>query len=328
MAGSRGMIVGMVDGIREGGEVGRYRLEQRLADGGMGSVWVARDRILEREVAVKLLPRLFMTDEAAEQRFRREARAMGRLQHPNVVSIYDVGSADPGSGEEMPFLVMELIKGRSLDRIIKEGPLSSRRAALIAVQVAKALSAAHRAGIVHRDLKPSNIVVSDEGHAKVLDFGLARLVKAGGHASEATLTVPGMVLGSCPYMAPEQALGQHVGAQADIFSFGSVLYEIVTGCRAFTGATPVQVLQAVIKCRYSPLTDCVSGVSTALGAIIERCLEKEPERRYPDAEALVRDLEAFLDAGGVGDPNVPTIETASSSIRAVELFEEGLPPPP
>jgi serine/threonine protein kinase/Tol biopolymer transport system component len=285
----------------------------------MGSVWVARDRILVREVAVKLLPRLFMTDEASEQRFRREARAMGRLQHPNVVSIYDIGSADPGSGEEMPFLVMELIRGRSLDRIIKEGPLSSRRAALIALQVAKALSAAHGAGIVHRDLKPSNIVVSDEGHAKVLDFGLARLVQAGGHSSEVTLTAPGMVLGSCPYMAPEQALGQHVGAQADIFSFGTVLYEIVTGSRAFTGATPVQVLQAVIKCRFSPLNECAPGVSPALGAIIERCLEKEPERRYPDAKALVQDLEAFLGSDGLDDPDVPTVEIGSSSIRAVKL---------
>lgn len=309
----------MVGVIKEGMEVGRYRLERRLATGGMGTVWVARDRTLVREVAVKLLPRLFMTDQAAEQRFQREARAMGRLQHPNVVAIYDIGSADPGSGEEMPYLVMELIRGQGLDQLIKKGPLSAKRAGAISVQVAKALSAAHRAGVVHRDLKPSNIVISDEGHAKVLDFGLARLLQASGHGSEATLTAPGMVLGSCPYMAPEQALGEHVGAQADIFSFGTVLYEMVSGRRAFTGATPVQVLQSVIKCQYPPIETSAPGLSPALAAIIERCLEKDPGRRYPGAEALIRDLETFLRSGIHEDADIPTVEIGSSSIRAVEI---------
>ncbi|MCK5377940.1 MAG: serine/threonine-protein kinase [Acidobacteria bacterium] len=309
----------MVGEIQAGMEVGRYRLERRLATGGMGTVWIARDRLLVREVAVKLLPRLFVTDEAAEQRFQREARAMGRIQHPNVVSIFDIGSADPGSGEEVPYLVMELIRGRSLDQIIKEGPLPARRAVGIAAQVAKALGAAHRAGVVHRDLKPSNIVISDEGHAKVLDFGLARLVQAIGHSSEATLTAPGMVLGSCPYMAPEQALGGHVGAHADIFSFGTVLYEMVTGRRAFTGTTPVQVLQSVIKCQYPSIAEVAVGAPPALAAIIERCLEKDPGRRYPDADSLVHDLEAFLGTSMADDGDIPTVGLGSSSIRAVEI---------
>ncbi len=309
----------MTGEIQSGMEVGRYRLERRLATGGMGTVWIARDRTLVREVAVKLLPRLFVTDEAAEQRFQREARAMGRLQHPNVVAIYDIGSADPGSGEEMPYLVMELIRGRGLDQIIHEGPLPAVRAVEIAVQVAKALGAAHRAGVVHRDLKPSNIVVSDEGHAKVLDFGLARLVQALGHSPEVTLTAPGMVLGSCPYMAPEQAIGGHVGAQADIFSFGTVLYEMVSGRRAFTGSTPIKVLQSVVKCQYPPLSESVPDVSTDLAAIIERCMGKDPGRRYPNAEALVRDLEAFLGSSTPEDGDVPTVELGSSPINAVKL---------
>lgn len=300
-------------------EVGRYRLDRRLATGGMGTVWVARDRILVREVAVKLLPRLLVTDEAAEQRFQREARAMGRLQHPNVVAIYDIGSADPGTGEEMPYLVMELLRGMGLDQLILDGAMPVGRAVGVAIQVGKALSAAHAAGVVHRDLKPSNVVVSQEGHAKVLDFGLARLVQAGGHSSEATLTAPGMVLGSCPYMAPEQAIGNHVGAQADIFSFGAVLYEMVSGRRAFTGSTPIKVLQSVIKCQYPPLDQSAPGVPPALAAIIERCMERDPTRRYPDADALVRDLEAFLGSSEPGDGEVPTIDLGSSSIRAVAL---------
>jgi len=309
----------MVGEIKEGMEVGRYRLERRLATGGMGAVWIARDRLLVREVAVKLLPRLFVTDEAAEQRFQREARAMGRIQHPNVVSVFDIGSADPGSGEEMPYLVMELIRGRSLDQVISEGPLPAKTAVGYAIQVGKALIAAHRVGVVHRDLKPSNIMIADEGYAKVLDFGLARLTQAIGHRSEATLTAPGMVLGSCPYMAPEQAMGGHVGVHADIFSFGTVLYEMVTGRRAFTGSTPVKVLQAVIKCQYPQVAEVASGVSPSLVAIIERCLEKDPGRRYGDADSLVQDLEAFLGTSTDDDGDIPTVEIGSSSIKAVEI---------
>ncbi len=309
----------MTGSIQEGMEVGRYRLERRLATGGMGAVWIARDRLLVREVAVKLLPRLFVTDEAAEQRFQREARAMGRIQHPNVVSIFDIGSADPGTGEEMPYLVMELIRGRSLDQVITEGPLPAKKAVGYAIQVGKALVAAHRVGVVHRDLKPSNIMIADEGYAKVLDFGLARLIQAIGHSSEATLTAPGMVLGSCPYMAPEQALGGHVGAHADIFSFGTVLYEMVTGRRAFTGSTPVQVLQAVIKCQYSSIAEVAAGIPSSLVAIIERCLEKDPGRRYADADSLVQDLEAFLGTSITDEGDIPTVEIGSSSIKAVEI---------
>ena len=280
----------MVVELEEGMLAGRYRLARRIAKGGMGEVWAARDETLDREVAIKVLPRLLVTDPSAERRFEREARAMGRLQHPNVVSVYDVGTADPGTGEELPYLVMELIQGSSLDEVIAAGPLPPRRAARIVAQVARALAAAHHAGIVHRDLKPSNVMVSPGFHVKVLDFGLARLLHGDGRVPEETLTSPGMVLGSCPYMAPEQALGNRAEASSDIFSCGSLLYEAVTGTRPFDAETPIAVLQAVARCDYTPVGEVAPAVPEALRAVIERCLQRDPADRYPNARALADDL--------------------------------------
>ena len=165
--------------LESGMGLGRYRLEVRIGEGGMGSVWRARDELLERSVALKALPRSLVTDPLAERRFEREARAMGRLQHPNVVGIYDIGTADPGNGEELPFLVMELVPGRPLNELICGQP-DFREVLRWMEQVTRALSAAHAAGIVHRDLKPSNIMVDHEGHVAVLDFGLARLAQRDG----------------------------------------------------------------------------------------------------------------------------------------------------
>lgn len=292
--------------------VGRYRLVRRLAQGGMGAVWVARDQRLERDVAVKVLPRLLVTDPSAERRFEREARALGRLQHPNVVSIFDVGTADPGTGEELPFLVMELIEGSSLSDMLNGGALPHRRAARIMAEVARALAAAHGAGIVHRDLKPSNVMVMRDGHVKVLDFGLARLLATDeGQRPEDTLTTPGMVLGSCPYMAPEQALGQPVSGASDLFSCGAVLYEALSGRRAFDGSTPMRVLQAVVKCEYAPLAEVAPELPSELVRIVRRCLEREPGDRYPDATALANDLECYLEA--LRDP---TLEAPTMSVRS------------
>ncbi|MCD4748940.1 MAG: protein kinase, partial [Thermoanaerobaculales bacterium] len=229
----------------------------------------------------------------------------------------DIGTADPGTGEEIPYLVMEFVGGRALDQIIADGPMQPRQAAEIMVQVARALAAAHTAGVVHRDLKPSNIMIADDDHAKVLDFGLARLIRAAGHVPEATLTAPGMVLGSCPYMAPEQALGRGVSETGDLFSLGVVLYEVLCGRRAFTGSTPVQVLQAVIRCDYPKIEDTCPSVPSALEAIVERCLEKEPSNRYGNADMVVQDLEAFLQRAESLDIDGPTVEIKTSSIRAV-----------
>ena len=302
--------------LQAGMMVGRYRLTRRLASGGMGAVWAALDERLDREVAVKVLPRMLVTDPSAERRFEREARAMGRLQHRNVVAVHDVGTADPGTGEELPYLVMELISGCSLADLIREGPLDPRRAARIMHQVAQALSAAHDAGVIHRDLKPSNVMVSADDYVKVLDFGLARLMRSDGRGIEDTLTVPGMVLGSCPYMAPEQAQGKSVSHLSDLFSAGSVLYEALSGVRAFQGTTPMQVLQSVVRCQVRSLEDVAPEVPASLAAVVERCLQRDPDRRYPSADHLVHDLEAFLREPVPIDPPGATVQYASKSVQA------------
>ncbi|NOZ93520.1 MAG: protein kinase [Acidobacteria bacterium] len=278
--------------LTEGMLLGRYRLLRRLAEGGMGTVWVARDERLQREVAIKVLPQIMVSDDAVRKRFEREARAMARVLHPNVVPIFDMGTADPSTGEELPFIVMELVEGTSLDRLLAaEGKLDADRAMAIAEQVARALGAAHGAGIIHRDLKPSNIMVTRGGGVKVLDFGLARLMQQD-ECPEATLTQPGMVLGSCPYMSPEQALGEPLGPPSDIFACGAVLFEMVSGRRAFTGATPVEVLRRVAAAEMEPLERAAPDTPPELAAILERCLERAPARRYPDGAALAEDLAA------------------------------------
>ncbi len=298
--------------------LGRYRLEERIGVGGMGSVWRARDELLDRVVALKALPRSLVTDPSAERRFEREARAMGRLQHPNVVGIYDIGTADPGTGEELPFLVMELVRGRPLNELIGGRP-PLRQALGWMEQVTRALSAAHEAGIVHRDLKPSNIMVDDEDHVVVLDFGLARLTQRDGDVPEDTLTTPGMVLGSCPYMAPEQALGQDVTPSSDIFSFGTVLFEALAGERAFTGDTPMRVLQSVVRCQHTPVEDLAPGLPPAIYEIVERCMSRDAAKRYADAGELGRDLATVLEIEASSPSGAATLVQRSGGVMASQV---------
>jgi len=304
--------------LSEGMLLGRYRLLRRLATGGMGTVWVARDERLHREVAVKVLPEIMVSDEEVRGRFEREARAMARVLHPNVVPIFDMGTADPSTGEELPFIVMELVEGTSLDRLLAgEGRLDLGRALAIAGQVARALGAAHDAGIIHRDLKPSNIMVTPSGTVKVLDFGLARLAQQD-ECPELTLTQPGMVLGSCPYMSPEQALGESLGPPSDIFACGAVLYEMISGRRAFVGTTPVEVLRRVASAEFVPLERVAPDTPGEVAAVLDRCLQKAPERRYADGNALARDLAAAQERMQGGSDTART-RAAPSRVSAMVL---------
>jgi serine/threonine protein kinase len=310
----------MMTDLKPGMNVWRFRLRRELARGGMGTVWAAWDERLDREVALKLLPRILVTEPSAEARFEREALAMARLQHPNVVSIYDVGTFDPGVGEELPYLVMELVRGSSLnDMLADDGPLPPRKVARIIEQASLALAAAHEVGVVHRDLKPSNIMISDGGHVTVLDFGLARLLQREGETPIETLTSPGMVLGSCPYMAPEQALGKGVSPASDIFSCGSVLYEALSGVRAFEGQTPLEVLQAVVRAEYKPLSEVAPQTPQELVAVVERCLEREPERRYRSSADLARDLAIFQGTDDASLAEAPTLAINTSRLEAVSV---------
>jgi hypothetical protein len=234
-----------------------------------------------------------------------------------VVGIFDVGTADPGVGEELPYLVMELIRGRSLNELLDDGPMPPRLAARVVEQVALALAAAHAVGVIHRDLKPSNVMVGDGGHVTVLDFGLALLAQRAGETPIETLTSPGMVLGSCPYMAPEQALGKEVTTSSDIFSCGAVLYETLSGERAFDGPTPMKVLQAVVQSDYRPLAAVAPETPPELVAVVERCLAKEPNRRYRSSVDLARDLAIFQGTDEVSLAEAPTVAFSSGKLQAV-----------
>ena len=266
---------------------GRYTVLGRVGSGGMAEVYRARDELLGREVALKVLHERFSQDRSFIERFKREAQAAANLNHPNIVSLFDYG-ADNGTY----FIVMELIDGRSLSDVLRdEGPLMPERAAEIAADVARALGRAHSGGLVHRDIKPSNIMLTSSGQTKVTDFGIARALGSDG---DQTMTQTGMVIGTAAYFSPEQAQGNPVDARSDVYALGVVLYEMLAGRAPFTGETPLAVAYKHVREDPSPPSSVNGDVPKSLDAITMKALAKNPDNRYSSAREMEEDLERFL----------------------------------
>src|SRR5579885_120269 len=265
---------------------GRYELHRRLARGGMADVFLARDQLLDRPVAVKVLFPEFATDPTFVERFRREAQSAANLNHPNIVSVYDWGQE-----QGTYFIVMEYVEGRSLADILRtEGPLHPQRAAEVASDIAAALGFAHRNGVIHRDVKPGNVLISPTGQVKVADFGIARALGAG---AEENLTQAGSVMGTATYFSPEQAQGHSLDPRSDLYSLGVVLYEMVTGRPPFTGESPVTIAYKHVQEPVAPPRSVNLDVPPDLEAIIMKLLRKHPADRYASAEDARADLRRF-----------------------------------
>src|SRR5579862_6241846 len=269
-----------------GQTLGRYRIVECLGEGGMGVVFRAEDPRLERDVALKVLKPDTLHDEGSKQRFRLEARALSRLLHPNIATLFDFDS-----DRDVDFLVLEFVPGESLARTLLNGPLPETRARAIALDVIEGLQAAHEEGIVHRDLKPGNVIITPRGRAKVLDFGLAHVMPGATGLTQSTfINGPSALVGTVPYMSPEQVRHGRAEASSDLYALGALLFEMTTGRRPFGGNDVLSLLYQIAH-EPAPLLRVVCpGLSPELEAVVARCLEKEPLRRFSDAGALLRAL--------------------------------------
>ncbi len=296
--------------LAAGSRLGPYEILGAIGAGGMGEVYRAKDPRLGREVAIKVLPASFSQDADRLRRFEQEAKAAGILNHPNITAVYDIGSH-----EGAPYVVQELLEGETLRSVLAGGKLAPRKTIDYALQIAHGLAAAHEKGIVHRDLKPENLFVTRDGRVKILDFGLAKLTHQEEGSQVTNLptatagTEPGVVLGTLGYMAPEQVRGRPADARSDIFSFGAILYEMLSGKRAFSGDSAADTMSAILKEDPPDLSVTNQNVSPGLERIVRHCLEKNPEQRFHSAHDLAFDLEALSTASGA--------PSAIGSVKAV-----------
>ncbi len=314
-----------------GQTISRYKILSKLGEGGMGQVYLAEDTELGRQVALKVLPPALAEAPERLERFRREARAVAALNHPNIVTIFNVEEVE---GQRL--LIMELVSGKSLDQLIPPQGLPLPKVFEIAIPMADALAAAHERGITHRDLKPANVMVTDAGQVKVLDFGLAKLAAEAPKASDqdaetelapadAPLTGEGVVMGTAPYMSPEQLQGLPVDSRTDVFSLGIVLYEMVTGERPFQGKSGLELASSILKDAPSSVTENRADLPRHLGRIIQHCLEKDPERRFQSVKDVRNELETIRDEvqSGVGTGSRSVVQAASP---AGEQLAQPAPP--
>jgi serine/threonine protein kinase/Tol biopolymer transport system component len=276
--------------------LGQYEIRSPLGAGGMGEVYRAHDRRLDREVAIKVLPESLTADPDRLRRFEQEARAAAALNHPNILAVHQMATH-----EDVSYMVSELLDGETLRERLKRGPIPLRKAIDYAVQIAHGLAAAHDKGIVHRDLKPDNLFVTKDGRVKILDFGLAKLAKprddSGGEATITQGTEPGIVMGTVGYMSPEQVRGKMADHRSDIFAFGTILYEMVTGNQTFRKPTSAETMTAILNEDPPPISQVTAATPPGLQRVVHRCLEKNPEQRFQSASDMAFALEALSDTG-------------------------------
>ena len=300
--------------LAAGTRLGPYEIVAPLGAGGMGEVYRAKDSRLGREVAIKVLPSSFSKDPDRLRRFKHEAQAAGVLNHPNITAVYDIGTADGA-----PYVVTELLEGETLRSRLATGAPSPRKSLDYAIQIVRGLAAAHEKGIVHRDLKPENLFVTKDGRVKILDFGLAKLMQPEDGIDKTELptasagTEPGVVLGTLGYMSPEQVRGKPADARSDIFAFGAILYEMLSGKRAFQGDSAADTMSAILREDPPELSSTNRLIAPALDRIVRHCLEKNPEARFHSAHDLAFDLDALT---AISEPIAPAALPAMRSRRA------------
>ncbi len=285
-----------------GQTLGHYKIHRKIGEGGMGAVYLAEDTKLKRRVALKVLPEAVTADAARRARFEREAQVVAALNHPHIVTLHSIEEEG-----EIRFLTMELVEGESLERTLPRGGLPLGRIFDVGIALADALAAAHEKGILHRDLKPGNVMVTEDGRVKVLDFGLAKLAVEKGDPQEsgsettsaptrtAELTTEGSLLGTIPYMSPEQVQGKPLDHRTDLFSLGVVLYEMATGSRPFEGTNQAELISSIMRDTPAAVTAIRPELPRHLGRIVAHCLQKEPRERFQTARDVSNELRALQD---------------------------------